>query len=132
LPCARSSFGVDRDLSASGLVYYMVWVFNHPDDNPKVQFPRSRLGLVKSTDGKNWTYLMDVERWISPDDPSGNPISHIVDPGITVTPTHLFITMGLSDLDVPSGDGNTHNAQKLRVVRIDKSKLTTRSWPTEY
>lgn len=128
-PCARSSFAVDRDLSAAGLVYYMVWVFNDPADHPKLMFPRSRLGLVKSTDGKNWTYLMDVERWISPDDPDGNPIVQIVDPGIMVTSTHVFVTMGLSDQDVA---GKTHNAQKLRIVRIDKSKLTPRSWPTEY
>lgn len=128
-PCARSSFAVDRDLSAGGLVYYMVWVFNNPDDHPKLQFPRSRLGLVKSTDGKTWTYLMDVERWISPNDPSSNPIAHIVDPSITVTPTHIFVTMGRSDQDIV---GKTHNAQKLRIVRIDKSKLTPRPWPTEY
>lgn len=127
--CARSSFGVDRDLSAGSLVYYMVWVFNDPADHAKLMFPRSRLGLVKSTDGKNWSYLMDVERWISPNDPSTNPIVQIVDPGITVTPTHLFVTMGRSDQDVV---GQTHNAQKLRVVRIDKSKLTVRPWPTEY
>src|SRR5690606_15443720 len=116
-PCARSSFAVDRDLSAAGLVYYMVWVFNDPADHPKLMFPRSRLGLGKSTDGKNWTYLMDVERWISPDDPDGNPIVQIVDPGIMVTSTHVFVTMGLSDQDVA---GKTHNAQKLRIVRIDK------------
>lgn len=133
LKCARSSFGVDRDLSSGSLVYYMVWVYNDPADHAKLMFPRSRLGLVKSTDGKNWSYLMDVERWISGDDNDTaggpNPIVQIVDPGITVTPTHLFITMGRSDQDVP---GKTHNAQKLRIVRIDKSKLTTRPWPTEY
>ena len=133
LPCARSSFAVDRDLSSGSLVYYMVWVYNNPDDHPKLQFPRNRLGLVKSTDGKHWTYLMDVERWISGDDndtaAGPNPIVQIVDPGITVTPTHIFITMGRSDQDVP---GQTHNAQKLRIVRIDKSKLVPRPWPTEY
>lgn len=129
LKCARSSFAVDRDLSASGLVYYMVWVFDDPDANPKVQFPRSRLALVKSTDGKNWSYLMDVDRWISPTDSGGNPIAHFVDPGILVTPTHIFITSGRSDRDVA---GQTHNAQKLRIVRIDKSKLSVRPWPTEY
>lgn len=129
LKCARSSFGVDRDLSSGSLVYYMVWVFNDPNDHPKLQFPRSRLGLVKSTDGENWTYLMDVERWISPDDVDGNPIVQVIDPGIMVTSTHLFITMGLSDEDIIDG---THNRPRLRVVRVDKSKLVTRPWPTEY
>jgi hypothetical protein len=127
--CARSSFGVDRDLSVGSLVYYMVWVFNDPADHAKLMFPRSRLALVKSTDGKNWTYLMDVDRWISPNDPDGNPVVQFVDPGILVTPTHIFITTGRSDQDVVD---KTHNAQKLRVVRIDKSKLTPRPWPAEY
>jgi hypothetical protein len=119
--CARSSFGIDRDMNASGLVYYMVWCFSDPADGLKHMFPRSRLGLAKSTDGKNWTYLMDVERWVSRNDPNNNPIVQLVDPGIMVTPTHLFVTTGLSDRDDPE---TTHNALKLRVYRIDKSKLT--------
>jgi hypothetical protein len=134
LKCARSSFGVDRDLSAGSLVYYMVWVYNNDADHPKLMFPRNRLALAKSTDGENWTYLMDVERWISPDEAEGNPIVQIIDPGIMVTPTHLFITFGLSDMDDPgeNQDDETHNLQKLRIVRVDKSKLTPRPWPTEY
>jgi hypothetical protein len=134
LKCARSSFGVDRDLSSGSLVYYMVWVYNDPADHAKLMFPRNRLGLAKSTDGENWTYLMDVERWISPDEAEGNPIAQIIDPGIMVTPTHLFITFGLSDMDDPgeNQDDETHNLQKMRVVRVDKSKLSPRTWPTEY
>ena len=108
----------------------MLWVFNDPTDHPKVMFPRSRLALARSHDGVNWEYLMDVERWISPDDPSGNPIVQMIDPGITAARDHLFITVGRAEKDIV---GETHNDQKLRIVRIEKSKLRAYpSWPQEY
>ena len=127
---ARSSFGLIEDPYAPTPTFYLAWVYNDITDHPKVMFPRSRLSLARSHDGVSWEYLMDVERWISPDDPSGNPIVQIVDPGITASPDHLFITMGRAEKDVLQ---ETHNAQKLRIVRVDKDKLRPyRSWPREY
>lgn len=127
---ARSSFGLVEDSHAGTPTFYMVWVYNDHDDHPKVMFPRSRLALARSHDGVAWDYLMDVERWISDNDNDTNPIVQMIDPGITVGPDHLFITIGRSEKDI---DGATHNDQKLRIIRVDKSKLAPyASWPQEY
>lgn len=127
---ARSSFGLIEDLYAETPTFYMIWVYNNDTDHPKVMFPRSRLALARSYDGENWEYLMDVERWLSPDDPSGNPIVQMIDPGLTASSKYLFIHMGRAEEDV---DKSTHNAQKLRIIRVEKDKLRPYgSWPLEY
>ncbi|TNJ66091.1 hypothetical protein FE784_11770 [Paenibacillus hemerocallicola] len=127
---SRSSFAVIQDPYASTLTYYMVWVYNDKNDYDIVFLPRSRLALARSYDGINWEYMMDVERWISPDRTDGRAITQILDPSLTATQDYLYVTIGRSEkIDESTG----HNFQRLRVYRIDKSKLFAyEAWPTEY
>jgi hypothetical protein len=125
---SRSSFALIQDTYEQRPTYYMVWVYNNPDDNDIIFLPRSRLGLARSYDGKNWEYLMDVERWISPARKDRRTIVQILDPSLTATDKYLFVTIGRSDRIGKSG----HNHQRLRVYRIEKDKLRPyRFWPCE-
>ena len=129
LQCAKSSFSIIEDGSGSG-VYYMVWV----NDNPNIVggiVARSRLSLARSTDGKNWEFLCDIERnnpyvW-SNDLTVTSPIFQIVDPSIEVTEDYVYVSYGTSDRTLPHDNG-FHNAQQIKVVRLDKSKLQARQW----
>jgi hypothetical protein len=126
---SRSSFALIQDPYASTRTYYMVWVYNDKNDSELVFLPRSRLALARSYDGINWEYMMDVERWISPDRADGRAITQILDPSLTATQDYLYVTIGRSE---KIGD-SAHNFQKLRVYRIDKSKMSVyEAWPTEY
>lgn len=136
---AKSSFGLAEDMYASTPTFYMVWVYNDMYASMISYLPRSRLALARSYDGKNWEYLMDVERWISPAnmDISGakptarnrRTIVQIIDPGITVTKDYLYITMGRSERASDKG----HNELRLRICRIEKSKLRPyKEWPKEH
>lgn len=123
---ARSSFGVDTDDSGR---YFMVWVMNDNAEHATTFLPRSRLALATSTDGVSWTYLMDLDRWVSERDDANRPITQFVDPGITVTDDFIYVTSGRSE----SLDVEHHNDQRLRVYRVDRSTLTPYpSWPAEY
>ena len=120
--CARSSFGIMRDVYADNdTTYYMVWVYNEPST---VVMPRTRLSIAMTTDGRDWKFLGDVYRWENGmrNGLNGSLINHIVDPFITVTEDHLFVGSGLSSRRA-YGTNGYHNRQQQRVFRIEKSAL---------
>ena len=129
MQCASSSFSLIKDDSplAGDTDYYLVWVNNEPVYLGS-SFSRTRLSLAKSTDGKNWTYLCDIERMTpevySSDLTMTSPIFQIVDPSIYVNDDYVFVSYGCS------GNSGTsfHNALRLRIARIEKSALTPKSW----
>ena len=126
---SRSSFALIEDPYASKTTFYMIWVYNNTEDTDIVFLPRSRLGLARSYDGINWEYMMDVERWISPAKKDRRIITQILDPSLTATDKYLYVTIGRSDRAADNG----HNHQRLRVYRMEKSKLQPYSiWPTEF
>ena len=79
----------------------------------------------------NWEFLCDVERntsyvW-SDDITVTSPIFQIVDPSIEVTDDYVYISYGTSDKTLEYGN-EYHNAQEIKVVRIEKDKLKAREW----
>lgn len=129
MQCAASSFSVIKDNSsgAGSTEYYMVWVNDMPVSLGS-PFSRARLSLAHSTDGKTWEYLCDVDRMAreayGSDLSSWTPLFQIVDPSINVTDDYVFVTYGCS-----SGSGiKYHNAQRINLVRIEKSALSPKAW----
>ncbi|TZF81875.1 hypothetical protein FW774_17680 [Pedobacter sp. BS3] len=127
---SRSSFALIEDPYADKPTFYMTWVYDDLYASLINYLPRDRLALARSYDGKTWEYLMDVERWISPNvEGSNRSIVQILDPSLTATKDYLLITIGRSEKGAKKG----HNEQRLRVYRIDKAKLRPyTSWPTVY
>lgn len=126
---AFSSYSIVEDDVEKG-TYYMVWVNDTPLKLGAV-FARSRLSLARSRDGKNWEFLCDVER-VSPYVWSSNltvssPVFQIIDPSIKVTKDHILVTYGCSDRTLYDGN-QYHNGSHIKVVRLDKDKLTSRAW----
>ena len=126
---ARSSFGVARSEEPADGAYFMVWVLNDRLDHATGFLPRSRLALATSTDGINWQYVMDLDRWVGPRAENGQPVVQFVDPGITVTEDYVYVTSGRSEY---AEDGN-HFGQRLRVYRVDRDSMSPYpEWPAEY
>lgn len=126
---SRSSFALLEDTYASIPTFYMVWVYNDTYDTEIPYLPRSRLSLARSYDGKDWEYLMDIERWVSPNKKNRRAIVQILDPSLTATEKYLYITIGRSD----KASEHAHSQQRLRLYRIEKNKLTPyKQWPCEF
>lgn len=120
--CARSSFGIMRDVYAdNNTTYYMVWVYNEPSTEV---MPRTRLSIAMTTDGRNWMFLGDVYRWENGmrNGINSSLINHIVDPFITVTEDYIFVGSGLSSRRA-YGTNSYHNRQQQKVIRIEKATL---------
>ncbi|MCH5598413.1 sialidase family protein [Niabella ginsengisoli] len=125
---SRSSFALIEDSYAKKPTFYMIWVYDDLYASLINYLPRDRLALARSYDGKNWEYLMDVDRWISPNVKKGNrSIVQILDPSLTATKDYLFITIGRSEKEGKQG----HNEQRLRVYRLTKTDLNPYDyWPS--
>ncbi|MDI6619653.1 MAG: sialidase family protein [Clostridiales bacterium] len=125
--CARSSHDLHEDPYEPGTIY-MVFVYCK-QDKVKNPLPRARLSLIRTRNGADWEYLMDVWRWDDTDDGRKPNINQIVDPSITVTKDYLFVLSGRSDY---AGD-YFHNQQRQQIVKIRKSDLIPyEKWPDEY
>jgi hypothetical protein len=127
---SKSSFALIEDPYATRTTFYMIWVYDDLYASLTNYLPRDRLALARSYDGKTWEYLMDVERWISPNVKKGKrSIVQILDPSLMATKDYLFITIGRSEKEGKQG----HNEQRLRVYRIEKAALKPYSkWPSVY
>lgn len=131
---AKSSYSLIHDTSNPG-TYYLVWVNNAPVYQGAT-FSRTRLSLARSTDGKTWTYLGDMERMT--EEVYGNdvtlttPLMQIVDPSLYVDEDYLYVTFARSDgtdpTEISGRTTNYHNSLRPRMVRIEKDKLTDRAW----
>ncbi|MBD2844157.1 exo-alpha-sialidase [Paenibacillus sp. IB182496] len=129
LPTGVNSFNVFEDPQNPG-TWYMVWVNNTPESRG-ASVPRTRLTLAKSTNGKDWDIVRDVDRNISTGghvhngpqdgDGDGHQIYQILDPSIFINAEYLYVLYGHS----VQYDKSSHNAQRLRVVRFEKSVLET-------
>lgn len=125
LKCARSSLQFVRDVYAdNGCTYFGILVFDELSCCPKiVGMPRTRLGLLHTTDGINWDYLGDVVRRESP--LNGTLINHIVDPFINVTKDYVVVGSGIGEhMGQPNTpDGRYHKAQRQHIFSIKRDTL---------
>lgn len=107
---------------------YAVFVYCEPNKWKDPQ-NRTRLALARTTDGKNWEYLMDCWRWDEGNNkrPGKPPINQIVDPSIAVTRDYVFIASGWSEQDM----AGYHQKQQQHVLKLRKADLTPYEvWPT--
>lgn len=129
MQCAGASYAIAEDPGQRG-TYYMVWVNSSPLSLGSLM-ARTRLSLARSTNGKDWVFLADLERmplcfsgrmpWRYP------PLFQILDPSLTVTEKYLFISFGRSawtDTDRPY----YHHQQRVRLVRLEKERLHAFPW----
>lgn len=126
LQCAKSSFAVFADPYEEG-TYYMVWVNDSPASLNDLQY-RNRLSLVKSTDGKNWDFLMDVDRMSPVASLKTGSVHQVLDPSLYIDEDYIYITYGRSDAQYGPGAVATHNEQRAQMVRVEKSKLSVKPW----
>jgi hypothetical protein len=134
MPCARTSFAVYEDPTDEG-TYYMLFVYRGTDelDTNDVLSPRNRICLMKSNNGKDWTFIMNCE-WMSlynsQTNSNGKDLYQILDPSLYVTEDYVYITFGRSETYV-AGDSNsnaTHMAQRCYYIRAEKEQLKGREW----
>lgn len=126
LQCAKSSFSVYADPYEEG-TYYMVWVNDSPASLNDLQY-RNRLSLAKSTDGKNWEFLMDIDRMSPVASLKTGSVHQILDPSLYVSEDYIYVSYGRSDEQYGPGAVATHNEQRAQMVRVAKDQLTVRPW----
>ena len=126
LYCGVVSFCVKEDPYEPG-TYYMVTVYNIPLKF-NGGFPRQRISLFKSTDGYNWDFLCDVDRWGDVSDGGRRDIMQNVNMYLTITEDYIFPMFARSE----RWDETAHNMHFGRVCRIEKSKLEVQEFPKEY
>lgn len=133
MQCAASSFSVMEDPTQKG-TFYLVWVNDNLATYGSLQ-NRTRISLAKSTNGKDWEFLCDLERMCvrySTDPASNSPLYQLLDPSLEVTDKYVYVTFGrsedLSDLAEQGTAANYHNFQQVRYVRLEKDKLSVKKW----
>lgn len=125
----RGSHCLTADPTNPGTVYAVcVYEESFQWANPQ---PRTRLGLIRTRNGRDWEYLLDCWRWdecAAMKRPEKPPICQIVDPSITVTAEHVLVTSGWSE---EIGTHGYHNHQQQVVLKLNKRDLVAYdSWPT--
>lgn len=121
----QTSFGVAEDPENPG-TYYMACL-NTKTRIYNSTLPRNRLSLVKSTDGKNWEFVMDIERFTSYGNYMAAELYQIIDPSVSIIDGYLYITMGRSY--AADGEDSPHGRQSVRLVKIAIDKLPeTTKW----
>ena len=125
MQCSRSSFAIMEDPYHPGTTY-MVFSYAKPNAWGAVT-PRTRLVLARSTDGKNWEFVMDCWRWDDvPDDRIGD-VNQIVDPSITITEDYIFVLSGWSE---EIEGQQPHNKQRQHILKLNKADLVPyEQWP---
>ena len=127
---AVSSHDVVEDPNNPG-TYYMVCLQDKSEKDGWT-CPRERLILAKTTDGRNWEYVMDLERytnyefegyWLNGTD---RDVFQMLDPAINIIDGYMYINFGRSYKQLVNAD---HNYQQMRLVRIEMDKLPeTKGW----
>lgn len=122
-----TSFAVMEDPTVPG-TYYMVCCVGKTNYLGAV-YPRTRFVLLKSTDGMNWDFQMNIERMSSYNSiQNGVPLYQILDPSLLITEDYVYITIGRSEREYSENDANSHQAQRIYYVRVEKDKLQSRAW----
>lgn len=128
LQCAKSSFGICEDPTEPG-TFYMVWVNSTDGFYRASLFPRYRACLVKSTDGKTWNFVTNLEWTSNINSPfNGRPLYQILDPSVQVTEDYVYVAFGCSTKEKTLHSSGGHQDQKIHYTRLEKDKLTTRAW----
>ncbi len=126
LQCALSSYCIEKDPDTG--MYYLVWVNNTPCYYG-CTFDRTRVSLARSSDGMNWEYLCDVDRFDERTAPWDiTPVFQIVDPSLAIDGGYLLISYGRGENEVFPTMHSYHRAQRARVVRVPISTLKPRPW----
>ena len=129
MKCPLSSFSVCEDPVERG-TYYLCWINTTAFCRGAGQ-PRTRLSLARSTDGKKWNYLGDVERnnICFPDEPGAayTPLFQIIDPCIFITEKYVYISFGSSVRGAKkakwASNKASHNEQRVKIARLKKEHL---------
>ncbi len=122
-----TSFAVMEDPTVPG-TYYMVCCVGKTNYLGAI-YPRTRFVLLKSTDGMNWEFQMNIERMSSYNSvQNGAPLYQILDPSLLITEDYVYITIGRSEREYSENDANSHQAQRIYYVRVEKDKLQGRAW----
>jgi len=124
IKCSLSSMQFVRDPYAENdYTYYMVNVYSV--ETSTATMPRSRLSLMRTTDGKNWVYLGDLWRWESNYYATDNSslINHIVNPFIYVTKDYIYCGSGTSEQMADDYATSYHQLQRQNIWTVDKSTL---------
>ncbi len=119
----KGSFGIAEDPENPG-TWYMAWQNAWPVTMGSIH-PRIRCSLARTTDGKNWEFLADVERTSTYANHYHAHVRQFLDPDVHVTDDYVYVTFGRSDT---GKIGSTHNNQVPRFTRFQKDKLQARAW----
>ncbi len=117
------SFGIAEDPEAPG-TWYMAWQNTWPVTMGSI-YPRIRISLARTTDGKNWEFMADIERTSTYGNDQHTHVRQFLDPDVTVTDEYVYVTHGRSDT---GEQGSSHNNQVPRYTRFKKDKLTAHAW----
>ncbi len=123
MQCPKGSFSVTEDIYNPG-TYYLTWVHCNPVNLGSIQ-SRVRISLARSTNGKDWEFLCDVERTSIHSNEGSSFVRQFLDPNITVNEEYVYVAFGRSSISLPS---EYHNNQIPRYVRFEKDKLSARPW----
>lgn len=122
-----TSYAVYEDPSNPG-TWYMVCCDQVTTSLGSI-FPRDRFVLLRSTDGQNWEFLMNIERmfdYISV--LNGERLYQLLDPGLYVDGDYVHITFGRSEYEYSATDAASHQSQRVMYMRVEKDKLSARPW----
>lgn len=126
--CGWNTMTIEEDPYEPG-TYYMSTFYNIPVTH-HLGLPRLRVALLRSTDGFNWEYLCDVDRWGDVSTPTKGHIMQGVNMYVTATKDYVFVSFSRSDAFKA---GYNHRKQVGRLYRFEKSKLVAYdTWPEEY
>lgn len=124
---AMTSFAVIEDPTERG-TYYMLWI-NGKASYLGSMLPRVRPCLLKSTDGKNWEFLMNCEYMTEMNSTTnGESLYQILDPSLYVSEDYVYVTFGRSEREFAKENANSHQAQRCYYLRLEKDKLQSRAW----
>lgn len=119
----QTSYGITEDPQNLG-TYYMVCINAKAITYNSMQ-PRNRLTLAKSTDGMNWEFVTDIERFTSYSGYESAELYQIIDPSISIINGYMYVTMGRSY----NGSTKAHGEQSVLLVRLEMDKLSeTSEW----
>ena len=87
--------------------------------------PRDRFVLLRSYDGMNWEFLMNIERMFDCRSiENGDYLYQLLDPGLYVDEDYVHITFGRSEYEAYG----PHQDQRIMYMRVEKDKLEARPW----
>jgi hypothetical protein len=88
-------------------------------------FPRDRFVLLRSEDGMNWEFLMNIERMFDHKSVvNGEYLYQLLDPCLYVDGDYVHITFGRSEYEAVG----PHQDQRVIYMRVEKDEREARPW----